>query len=157
MDSSTIVGWLIAAAILAVQAVIVYGSIRLLWVGGGLQLPNPFQPGWGRLHELYATTAIRPMHSTSAKIGIVSYGGSMEVGFDTQELVLRKTFFSSALVRIPYAHFTVKHAPRQVTVLLIPFRTDRLFSVGGVEILLKTDIANQLIAKMEGATTSIVP
>ena len=158
MDFPTIGGWLISAAILAVQVTIVYGFIRLMWVGGGFHIPNPFQPGWGRLHELYgATTATRPMHSTSARIGIVSYGSSIEVGFDAQELVLRKTLFSGALVRIPYAHITVRQAPRRVTVLRIPFRTDGLFSIDGVDILLKSDIASQLITRIPGAAASVAP
>ncbi|MBX0291564.1 hypothetical protein K3G63_14030 [Hymenobacter sp. HSC-4F20] len=122
---------------------------RFLYLMGGLHLTNPFQKGWKHLYQIYGSmTAVRPMHLASACIGAVTYNDTVEIGWDQAELVMRKTFFSDDLVRIPYAHFTLIAAPQQHTIWRIPIRTDGLFAVSGVSIAFKSAVAAQLIERI---------
>lgn len=149
MSLSTLLGWLITVLIFGVQATMVYGFFRLVYVGGGFQFPNPFQKGWSELYAAYGvTTDIPRLQSTSAQIGMVTYKDFIEIGFGEHAWFLRKTFFSNKAVRIPYAAVTVVKPPARHTVLLIPVHTDGLFAVQGARILLKRQDAETLLARI---------
>jgi hypothetical protein len=149
MELTDLSGWLIAALIFGVQATMVYGFGRLLYVGGGIQLPNPFQRGWATLHATYASSGpTPPLQSVSARVGMVDYGGGLDLGFGEDALFLRRRLLGEQTVRIPYAAITVIRAPGRNTVLRIPVRTDGLFEAGGVRFLLRWSVAETLVARL---------
>ena len=158
MSSTTLLNWLIPVLIFGVQATIVYGICRLLYVGGGVQFPNPFQKGWSELHAAYGvTTDIPPLQSTSAQVGMVTYKGLVEIGFGEDAWFLRKTLLGNQTVRIPYADTTVVKPPARHTVLLVPIHTDGLFTVQGIRILLKAADAATLLARSTPHALSAAP
>jgi hypothetical protein len=142
-------GWLVSILIFAVQATMVYGFCRLLYIGGGIQLPNPFQKGWSTLHAAYASSGpTPPLQSVSARVGMVNYGSGMALGLGEDALFLRRSLLGEQTVRIPYAAVTLVRAPGRNTVLRIPVRTDGLFEVQGVRILLRWGVAETLVARL---------
>lgn len=148
MTVADLAGWALQFLVYGLQAALLYAGVRLFRLSGGLVL-NPFQPGWGRLEQLYASAAAQPgMDAGSARIGMVSYRNTICIGFDAQELVLQKTWFGKSLLRIPYSRITCAMAPRRETILRIPIQLDGLFVVDGVSICLKADLARQLLARL---------
>jgi|GEM_PF-5743228 len=149
MSSSSLLSWLLSLLLFGVQATMIYGFFRLLYVGGGFQLPNPFQKGWTTLHAAYGTTEASPtLQTTSARIGMVSYKGVVSIGFGEEVVWLRKSFLGEQTVKIPYADIALVRPPGRNTVLRIPVRTDGLFDVRGVRILLRWDVAETLVARL---------
>jgi hypothetical protein len=149
MDSSSVLSWALTALVAVVQATMVYGFARLLYIGGGFQFPNPFQKGWSSLHAAYGTTeALPPLQTTSARIGMVSYKDVIDIGFGEAALFLRKRFWGEQTVRIPYADIILLRPPGRNTVLRIPVRTDGLFVVQGVRLLIRWNVAEQLVARL---------
>ena len=138
-------GWLLAAAIAAVQLTIGYAMVRLFIVGGGFNI-NPFKKGWTSLRAAYgiATPPTR-MESTSALIGSVTYKNLLSIRLDPEGLYLGKSFLGTSYVYIPYRAVAIVQAPRRVTVLRIPILLDGLFRVGEVDISLQAPQAKALI------------
>lgn len=145
--------WAFKIVVFGLQLAVLFGMGRLLYITGGLRLSNPFQKGWGHLHATYSSSAaVRPMDSGAALIGAITYNGTIEIGFDKTEIVLRKTFFSNQLVRIPYSHITLITAPAEHTIFRIPVRTDGVFEVADVSICFKNKVALQLIDRISSTS-----
>ena len=149
MDFETIGGWLLNLLIIAIQGVMLYGFGRLLYVGGGITIPNPFQPGWSTLYAAYRVEqGIPRMESISTLIGMVTYRDLVDIGFDEHDLLLRKNFMGTKIVRIPYADIRVVRLPGENTVLRIKVRTDGIFDMGGVKVSLQNKQATKLLARL---------
>lgn len=121
---------------------------------GGFRPSNPFQPGWKQLHSQYASAHnVHPTEAISARIGTGTYSGILHLGFDTQELVIKRNLIFSSLVRIPYADIMVLRAPTQIRVTRFsdPEYTPGLLSAGGVEIELPAYWAAQIIKRLPAA------
>ena len=133
--------------IFAVQIAFVYGMVRLFVVGKPTF--NLFKKGWGSLYETYSVTAVPAgMHSTSALIGAVRYGNTIDIKVDEDGLYLKKSFFGSSCVFIPLRSISVVESPKRTTILLIPVETNGLFVVDGVEISLSVEYSKILIDKL---------
>ncbi|UYZ62566.1 hypothetical protein [Hymenobacter weizhouensis] len=148
MNSADVTGWAVKLLVFGLQAALLYAGVRLYKLSGGFVL-NPFQPGWSKLEQTYAsTTPMTGMDAGSARIGLTSYSGTLYLGFDAQELVMQKMFFGKTLLRIPYARISCTTPPRRETVLGISIQLDGVFVVDGVEIGLKADTARELLARL---------
>ena len=154
MTVSEVGWWLVRVLIFSLQIAFVYALIRLFIIGRPTL--NPFKKGWSHLYSVYGTTTDPArMETTSAMIGIVTYSGTMSIAFEDTSIILKKQFFGSRLVRIPYRDITIVTPPRRVTVLRIPVYLDGLFEAAGVEISLKRPFAKRLIEELaQGDTPS---
>ncbi|TGE27520.1 hypothetical protein [Hymenobacter metallicola] len=158
MDNTTLGGWLVKAVVFGLQLGLVYVVVQAIRAGGGLKLVHPFQPGWGELHHRYASAqSHQPMTLASAQIGFWTYKNTIEIGFAADALVLRKTLFSSAQIRIPYAHITVVTPPATSSLLGFSFRTDGIFRVDGADISLPSELADQLLRHLAAAEAPLHP
>ena len=139
--------WLWKALLFTMQMVFVYGMIRMFVVAKPTL--NLFKKGWGSLHESYGV-AVAPvgMQPTSALIGAVRYGNTISIKLDENGLYLKKSFFGSNCVFVPFRSISVVEHPKRTTVLFFPVETNGVFMVDDVEISLSVEYSKILIEKL---------
>lgn len=118
---------------------------------GEFRIPNPFQPGWRRLHQQYSSMEnIHSMELISGWIGGLNYVRLLKIKFDTQDLLIRNTGSPYVLVRIPYADIEVLQIPvsSQLTRFSEQEYTAGKFQAGGVTIELPAYWADQLLKRI---------
>lgn len=118
---------------------------------GNLRSANPFQPGWSQLRDQYDSShGLLRMVRFSALIGGIWHNDVLQIGFDTQDVVIRNNLGFSSLVRIPYSHIELLQQPEsfQATRLSETEYTPGLFRAGGVEIGLDAHWTAQLLRHM---------
>lgn len=124
---------------------------------GGLRAANPFQPGWGQLREQYESShSVSHMTRFSARIGGIWYD-ELQIGFDTQEVVIRNNIGFSSLVRVPYSHIVLLQQPEsfQATRLSETEYIPGLFQAGMVEIGLDMYWTDQLLLHMAAENSAV--
>ncbi|TGE27518.1 hypothetical protein [Hymenobacter metallicola] len=80
---------------------------------GGQLVPNPLHPGWGKLHDQYESVHnVLRMKDVDGRIGALR---GFQLGFDTDDVVIRNPVGFSSLVRIPYREIWILQAPKKIS------------------------------------------
>lgn len=154
MNLETVGNWLLTLLIFGVQGLMVYGIGRLLYVGGGIEIPNPFQPGWSTLFATYGLEkGIHCLETISTSIGAVTHRDTAGIRFEEQHLLLSIGVHHPKTARIPYPDIQLIKEPGENTVLRIKVRTDGVFTMGGVKVSLQNKEARQLMARLAQPAT----
>ena len=147
MNSSHLIGWLLAILLLGLQGLLFYAVFR--YVALGKLRINPFRKGWNHLYARYGTsTGPTMMQLTSVIMGSANYSNGMYIAFSKTGMFMRENVFAKGFLHLPYHDFTLVSPPGRVTILRYPIDTAGIFKIAEVELFLEATPTNHLIARL---------